>query len=95
MNYHSFFTKDTSEESMFTFLPKWVDRNIDSEIKITPELLDSLDNPFSLKDLEAISMRLESEGMSDTNPHLINQHISQDKSQNSEIKSQTTKSKVS
>ncbi|MDE5103439.1 MAG: hypothetical protein O4807_10795 [Trichodesmium sp. St19_bin2] len=84
--YHSFFTKDTSEESMFTFLPKWVDGNIDSEIKITPELLDSLDNPFSLKDLEAISMRLESESISDTNPHLINQHIPEDKSQNSEIK---------
>ncbi|MCL2925790.1 MAG: hypothetical protein MGG11_00065 [Trichodesmium sp. MAG_R03] len=84
--YHSFFTKNRSEESILTFMPKWVDGNIDSEIKITPELLDSLDNPFSLKDLEAISIRLESEGISNPNINVINQKISGDKSQNSEIK---------
>ena len=84
--YHSFFTKNRSEESILTFMPKWVDGNIDSEIKITPELLESLDNPFSLKDLEAISTRLESERSSNPNTNVINHNISGDKSQNSEIK---------
>ena len=84
--YHSFFTKNRSEESILTFMPKWVDKNIDSEIKITPGLLESLDNPFSLKDLEAISIRLESEGSSNPNTNVINQNISGDKNQKSEIK---------
>ncbi|NEQ36328.1 MAG: hypothetical protein F6K40_08550, partial [Okeania sp. SIO3I5] len=84
--YHSFFTKSPQEESTLTFMPKWIDRDIDSEIKITPELLDSLDNPFSLKDLEAISIRLESEEISEANTPVINQNIYDEKSQNSEIK---------
>jgi len=83
--YHSFFTKSRQEESTLTFMPKWIDRDIDSETKVTPELLDSLDNPFNLKDLEAISIRLESEGISNPNTHLINQNNPADKSQNSEI----------
>ncbi|MEM1172171.1 MAG: hypothetical protein AAGJ08_24580 [Cyanobacteria bacterium P01_H01_bin.35] len=84
--YHSFFTKSRQEESTLTFMPKWVDGNIGSEIKITPELLDSLDNPFNLKDLEAISIRLESEGISEANTHLINKNIPEEKSQKSAIK---------
>ncbi len=85
-SYHSFFTKSRQEESTLTFMPKWIDRDMASEIKITPELLDSLDNPFNLKDLEAISMRLESEGISEPNTHVINKNIPGEKSQKSEIK---------
>ncbi|MGD1714612.1 hypothetical protein [Dapis sp. BLCC M172] len=84
--YHSFFTKSRQEESTLTFMPKWVDEKIGSEIKITPELLDSLDNPFNLKDLEAISIRLESDERSESNTHVINPNIPGDKSQKSEIK---------
>ncbi len=84
--YHSFFTKSRQEESTLTFMPKSVDGNIASEVKITPELLDSLDNPFNLKDLEAISIRLKSEGISDSNSHVINKNIPGEKSQKSEIK---------
>ena len=84
--YHSFFSKIRQEESTLTFMPKWVDGNRDSEITITPELLDSLDNPFNLKDLDAISIRLESEGISEANTNVINQNITAEKSQNSEIK---------
>ena len=84
--YHSFFTKSRQEESTLTFMPKWIDRDIDSEIKITPELLDSLDNPFNLKDLEAISMRLESERISEVNTYVRNKNIPGEKSQKSEIK---------
>ncbi|MGD1806981.1 hypothetical protein ACP6PL_16300 [Dapis sp. BLCC M126] len=84
--YHSFFTKSRQEESTLTFMPKWIDRDIDSEIKITPELLDSLDNPFNLKDLETISIRLESEERPEPNTNVRNQNIPGSKSQNSEIK---------
>lgn len=70
--YYLFFIKDILEEFMFIFLFKWVDRNIDFEIKIILELLDFLDNLFSLKDLEVIFMRLEFEGMFDINFYLIN-----------------------
>ncbi|NEP05502.1 MAG: hypothetical protein F6K34_12130 [Okeania sp. SIO4D6] len=59
--YHSFFTKSRQEESTLTFLPRWVDGDMGDRVKITPEFLDSLDNPFDLKNLEQISIRLESE----------------------------------
>jgi tetratricopeptide (TPR) repeat protein len=84
--YHSFFTKIPSERSILTFMPKWVDKDIDSEIKVTPELLDSLDNPFSLKDLEAISIRLKSEEKIEANTYVKNPNILGNKIQNSEIK---------
>ncbi len=81
-----FFTKIPSERSILTFMPKWVDKDIDSEIKVTPELLDSLDNPFSLKDLEAISIRLKSEEKIEANTYVKNPNVLGNKIQNSEIK---------
>ncbi|NEO58194.1 MAG: hypothetical protein F6K54_37155 [Okeania sp. SIO3B5] len=80
--YHSFFTKSRQEESTLTFLPRWVDGDIGDGVKITPELLDSLDNPFDLNDLEQISIRLESE----LNTNVEKEDIPEDNSQNSEIK---------
>ncbi|NET27738.1 hypothetical protein [Okeania sp. SIO1I7] len=80
--YHSFFTKSRLEESTLTFLPRWVDGDMGDRVKITPEFLDSLDNPFDLKNLEQISMKLESE----LNTNVEKEYIPGDNSQNSEIK---------
>ncbi|MEB3342953.1 hypothetical protein [Okeania sp.] len=74
-SYHSFFTKIQQKESTLNFMPKWIDKDVDSEITITPELLESLDNPFNLKDLDAISIRLESQDKSGSNTNFINQNI--------------------
>ncbi|NES65200.1 MAG: hypothetical protein F6K24_08005 [Okeania sp. SIO2D1] len=80
--YHSFFTKSQQEESTLTFLPRWVDGDMGARVKITPEFLDSLDNPFDLKNLEQISIRLESE----LNTNVEKEYIPGDNSQKSEIK---------
>ncbi|MDY7007778.1 MAG: hypothetical protein SWX82_28525 [Cyanobacteriota bacterium] len=80
--YHSFFTKSRLEESTLTFMPKWVDGDIGDGVKITPELLDSLDNPFDLENLEQISIKLESE----LNTNVEKEYTPKEKSQKSEIK---------
>ena len=83
--YHSFFTKSRPDESTLTFMPKWVDGNIDAEIKVTPELLDSLDNPFDLEDLEEISQRLDLESKSAQNTETETKYLPGSKGINSEI----------
>ncbi len=84
--YHPFFTNSRQEESTLTFMPKLVHPDIDSEIRITPELLDSLDNPFNIEDLEELSIRLESQGKSQTNTDLAKQQIPSQESKKLELK---------
>ncbi|MGB3510278.1 MAG: hypothetical protein WBA93_13795 [Microcoleaceae cyanobacterium] len=88
-SYHSFFTKGRLEESRLTFMPKWVDGNIeDSEINITPALLESLDNPFDLEDLEEISQKLELESKENNyseNSEAEAKYLPGEKGENSEI----------
>ncbi len=83
--YHSFFTKSRQEESTLTFMPKWVDGNFEEPINITSELLDDLDNPFDLKDLEEISQRLESESKFSEDAEAETKYLPGDKSENYEI----------
>lgn len=63
------------ERFILIFMLKWVDKDIDFEIKVILELLDFLDNLFSLKDLEVIFIRLKFEEKIEVNIYVKNLNI--------------------